>query len=81
MLFSVASTTAPSPRHPSARRPGNTVSATAPTAATVREKRAVVLTSAFDQHPVRFVRKPPQPSALPTGSWINPPDDSEEATQ
>ena len=51
------------------------------TAATVREKRAAVLTSAFDQHPERFVRKPPQPPALPTGSWINPPDDSEEATQ
>jgi len=51
------------------------------TATAVRDKRATVLTSAFDQHPERFVRKPPEPPALPTGSWINPPDDAEEAAQ
>ena len=46
------------------------------TADAVRDKRAGVLTSAFAQHPERFVRKPPEPPALPTGSWINPPDDT-----
>lgn len=51
------------------------------TADAVRDKRASVLASAFDEHPERFVRKPPQPPALPTGSWINPPDDTEETTQ
>jgi len=51
------------------------------TAAAIRDKRAGVLTSAFTQHPERFVRKPPQPPALPTGSWINPPNDSEEGAQ
>jgi putative transposase len=51
------------------------------TAAAVRDKRAGVLTSAFDQHPERFGRKPPQPPPLPTGAWINPPNDTEETTQ
>jgi putative transposase len=51
------------------------------TAEAVRDKRAGVLTTAFAAHPERFVRKPPEPPALPTGSWINPPDDSEETTQ
>ena len=51
------------------------------TAAAVREKRAGVLNTAFAAHPERFVRKPPRPPALPTGSWINPPRDSEETTQ
>lgn len=43
------------------------------TAAAIRDKRAGVLTSAFAQHPERFVRKPPEPPALPAASWINPP--------
>lgn len=47
----------------------------------VRDKRAGVLSTAFNAHPERFVRKPPQPPSLPTGSWINPPTDSEETTQ
>jgi len=51
------------------------------TAEAVRDKRAGVLTTAFAAHPERFVRKPPEPPALPTGSWINPPNDSEETTQ
>jgi len=51
------------------------------TADAVRDKRAGVLTSAFAQHPERFVRKPPEPPALPTGSWINPPDDIKEVAQ
>lgn len=51
------------------------------TAGAIRDKRAAVLTMAFAEHPERFVRKPPQPPALPTGSWINPPDDTEEPAQ
>ena len=47
----------------------------------IRDKRAAVLTAAYAAHPERFVRKPPEPPQLPTGSWINPPDHTEEATQ
>jgi len=32
-------------------------------------------------HPERFVRKPPAPPAIPDGSWINPPEQKEAATQ
>src|ERR1022692_807483 len=42
----------------------------------------------YAAHPERFVRKPPQPPALPTAVWINPPPkpesgppDSEETVQ
>jgi putative transposase len=31
--------------------------------------------------PERFVRQPSKPPALPTGSWINPPDQKEAITQ
>ena len=48
------------------------------TADAVRDKRAGVLTTAFAAHPERFVGKPPEPPALPTGSAINPPNNSEE---
>ena len=51
------------------------------TAEAVRDKRAAVLTDAYRAHPERFSRKPPQPPQLPTGSWINPPDQPEETTQ
>jgi putative transposase len=44
----------------------------------VREKRAIVLNDAYAIHPERFVRKPPQPPALPTAVWINEP--REDAT-
>jgi putative transposase len=47
----------------------------------VRDKRAAVLTDAYRAHPERFTSKPPQPPRLPTGSWINPPDQPEETTQ
>ena len=47
----------------------------------VTTARAVVLDGAYAAHPERFVRKPPQPPKLPTASWINPPDDTEEAAQ
>ena len=35
--------------------------------------RAVVLDAAYQQHPERFVRKPPAPPELPTAAWINEP--------
>ena len=51
------------------------------TVAIIRDKRAGVLDTAYAAHPERFVRKPPEPPKLPSGSWINKPDDTEEATQ
>ena len=51
------------------------------TAEAIRDKRAAVLDAAYAAHPERFVRKPPEPPKLPTGSWINRPDQTEEATQ
>jgi putative transposase len=39
----------------------------------IREQRAVVLNDAYAAHPERFVRKPPEPPALPTAVWINEP--------
>ena len=57
-------------------------------AAQVRDLRQHTLDAAFAAHPERFVRKPPQPPALPTEVWINPPpkpesalSDSEKKTQ
>lgn len=43
----------------------------------VRNLRQHTLDTAFAAHPERFVRKPPQPPALPTEVWINPPPKSE----
>jgi putative transposase len=51
------------------------------TAEAIRDKRAAVLADAFSEHPERFVRKPPEPPPLPAASWINPPNDTEEAAQ
>jgi len=42
----------------------------------VRASRQQTLDAAFAAHPERFVRKPPQPPALPTEVWINPPPKS-----
>ncbi|MBM3811371.1 MAG: IS3 family transposase [Acidimicrobiia bacterium] len=42
-------------------------------AADVLDSRQRVLTAAFQQHPERFVRKPPRPAPLPDAVWINPP--------
>ena len=39
----------------------------------VIEGRAQVLSSAYAKHPERFVRGCPQPQALPSAVWINPP--------
>jgi putative transposase len=40
---------------------------------TVRAARAQVLSAAHTRTPERFVRKPPEPPALPTTVWINKP--------
>jgi putative transposase len=50
------------------------------TARAVQAARARVLSTAYHQHPERFVSKPPTPPALPATSWINPPE-KEAATQ
>jgi putative transposase len=50
-------------------------------AAAVQASRARVLTGAYLAHPERFVSKPPAPPAIPAGSWINPPQQKEAATQ
>ena len=47
----------------------------------LREKRAIVLSSAYDLHPERFVRKPPEPPKLPTIAWINQPKEDTATTQ
>jgi putative transposase len=44
----------------------------------IREARGRVLDAAYLATPERFVRKPPQPPALPGTVWINKPDDKEE---
>jgi putative transposase len=44
----------------------------------VRAVRAEVLTAAYTRNPERFVRKPPEPAALPTAAWINKPAEQEQ---
>jgi putative transposase len=44
------------------------------------ERRAEVLAAAFARHPERFPHGRPQPQALPTAVWINPPAKLVEAT-
>ena len=39
----------------------------------VRAQRQQVLTTAYAVHPERFVRRPPEPPAVPDAVWINPP--------
>jgi putative transposase len=39
----------------------------------VQAARADVLAAAYERHPERFVRKHPQPRALPEAAWINKP--------
>ena len=50
-------------------------------AAVARARRALVLNAAYAQHPERFVRKPPEPPALPTAVWINEPKEDTATTQ
>jgi putative transposase len=47
-------------------------------AETIRETRADVLTAAYARNPERFVRKHPEPPALPDAAWINKPDENDE---
>ena len=49
--------------------------------AAVRQQRAAVLDAAYAEHPERFVRKRPQPPALPTTAWINKPQEDAATTQ
>ena len=42
-------------------------------ATAVQAARAAVLAAAYQDHPERFVSKPPAPPRLPASSWINPP--------
>lgn len=42
-------------------------------AAIVRERRQTVLDTAYQHHPERFVRQPPQAPTLATHAWINQP--------
>ncbi len=42
---------------------------------TVRAARADTLDAAYARHPERFVRKPPEPPAIPTTVWINQPQE------
>jgi putative transposase len=49
-------------------------------AETVRASRADVLT-AYTRHLERFVRKHPEPPALPTAAWINKPTDQNRSIQ
>jgi putative transposase len=46
-------------------------------AETVHAVRADVLAAAFTRNPERFVRKHPEPAALPTTVWINKPPDQD----
>ena len=42
------------------------------------EQRSDVLAAAYDAHPERFVRGRPEPPAVPTAVWINPPSASDD---
>jgi putative transposase len=44
----------------------------------VRAARGDVLTAAYQRHPERFVRKHPEPAALPVAAWINKPTNHQE---
>jgi putative transposase len=50
-------------------------------AAEVTAARAVTLARAYEAHPERFTRQPPQPPQVPTAVWINPPARKEEPPQ
>lgn len=49
------------------------------TAAAVRLQRAIVLSTAYEAHPERFVRRAPTPPPLPGPAWINRPTEQEAA--
>ena len=45
-------------------------------AAALRAQRAQVLQEAYAAHPLRFKGRTPQPPALPSAAWINPPKET-----
>jgi transposase InsO family protein len=45
----------------------------------IRDQRQHTLNQAFAKTPDRFVRKPPEPPAVPSAVWINPPSHDEES--
>lgn len=47
----------------------------------IRDARADVLTAAYTRNPERFVRKHPEPPALPATVWINKPDETDTQQQ
>jgi len=47
----------------------------------ITRKRQAALDRAYQQHPERFVAKPPQAPKLPQAVWINPPSPKTENTQ
>ena len=47
----------------------------------VRQARAEVLAAAYTRNPERFVRKHPEPPALPTAVWINKPDETDAPSE
>jgi putative transposase len=47
----------------------------------LRSRRGEVLHAAYAVHPERFVRKPPEPPALPEVAWINKPEGGAAAAQ
>jgi putative transposase len=47
----------------------------------IRAQRGNVLNAAYAAHPERFVRKAPEPPALPTVAWINEPKEDETTAQ
>jgi putative transposase len=44
----------------------------------IQQDRQATLDAAYQQHPKRFVNKPPQSPVLPKAVWINPPKDCEK---
>ncbi|MEU0157246.1 integrase core domain-containing protein, partial [Micromonospora fulviviridis] len=46
----------------------------------VHAVRADVLAAAYERNPERFVRKHPEPAALPEAAWINKPEQGQEQT-
>lgn len=44
------------------------------TAEQIRQQRALTLDAAYQQHPERFIRKPPQPPQISPTIWINQPE-------
>lgn len=47
-------------------------------AGTIHAARADTLTTAYQRHPERFVRKHPEPAPLPAAAWINKPPDNQK---